>query len=146
MPVMLSDVGRAAEGRVLFWGSFIPLEAEPGKRPEEEGVQGQDPCTDRCQTNITGLVLETPEFYSFRLVSVQHVDVFPLNSPELFYLQISDEDKVMLCCLESSQTALSKNQVIQACLDELCHSAIKAICQVHCELINESEHSFNIRF
>lgn len=53
----------------------------------------------------------------------------------------------MLCCLESSQAAFSKNhEVIQACLDELCRSAIKAICQVRCELINESEHSFNIRF
>lgn len=53
----------------------------------------------------------------------------------------------MLCCLESSQAALSKShEVIQACLDELCRSAIKAICQVHYELIDDSEHSFNIRF
>ncbi|XP_030610400.1 E3 ubiquitin-protein ligase rnf213-beta [Archocentrus centrarchus] len=44
--------------------------------------------------------------------------------------QASDEDKVLLCCLNSSQAAISKSHdVIQACFNELCHSAIKAICQ-----------------
>lgn len=38
--VELSDVGRIAEGGMLSWSSFIPLEAEPEKRPDEEDFQG----------------------------------------------------------------------------------------------------------
>ncbi|XP_029311958.1 LOW QUALITY PROTEIN: E3 ubiquitin-protein ligase rnf213-beta [Cottoperca gobio] len=42
----------------------------------------------------------------------------------------SDEDKVLFCCLESSLAAIRKSDDdIQTCFDELCQSAIKAICQ-----------------
>ncbi|XP_028423038.1 E3 ubiquitin-protein ligase rnf213-beta isoform X2 [Perca flavescens] len=42
----------------------------------------------------------------------------------------SDEDKVLVCCLESSLAAIRKSgDVVQTCFDELCQSAIKAICQ-----------------
>lgn len=51
---------------------------------------------------------------------------------QLFSSQASDEDKVLVCCLESSLAAIRKsNHVVQTCFDELCQSAIKAICQVH---------------
>lgn len=36
-----SDVGCAAEGRMLPGRRFNPLEAEPDKRPEEEDFRGQ---------------------------------------------------------------------------------------------------------
>ncbi|XP_074519497.1 E3 ubiquitin-protein ligase rnf213-beta [Halichoeres trimaculatus] len=44
--------------------------------------------------------------------------------------QSSEEDKVLLCCLESSLASIRKSHdFIQSCFDELCQSAIKTICQ-----------------
>ncbi|KAM6951514.1 E3 ubiquitin-protein ligase rnf213-beta [Aplochiton taeniatus] len=41
-----------------------------------------------------------------------------------------DVDKVMVCCLESSTKAIgTSNDMIQSVFQELCHSAIKSICQ-----------------
>ncbi|XP_049419183.1 E3 ubiquitin-protein ligase rnf213-beta isoform X2 [Epinephelus fuscoguttatus] len=41
-----------------------------------------------------------------------------------------DEDKVLLCCLDSSLAAIRRSDDdVQTCFDELCHSAIKTICQ-----------------
>ncbi|XP_070707447.1 E3 ubiquitin-protein ligase rnf213-beta [Pempheris klunzingeri] len=42
----------------------------------------------------------------------------------------SEEDKVLVCCLESSLAAISESHtVVRTCFDELCQSAIKTICQ-----------------
>ncbi|KAF3854020.1 hypothetical protein F7725_014708 [Dissostichus mawsoni] len=42
----------------------------------------------------------------------------------------SEEDKVLVCCLETSMAAIRKSdEVVQTSFDELCHSAIKEICQ-----------------
>ncbi|XP_076616648.1 E3 ubiquitin-protein ligase rnf213-beta isoform X2 [Chaetodon auriga] len=42
----------------------------------------------------------------------------------------SEEDKVLVCCLESSMAAIRKSHdVVQTCFDELCQSAIETICQ-----------------
>ncbi|KAM3592519.1 uncharacterized protein V6R79_020598 [Siganus canaliculatus] len=44
--------------------------------------------------------------------------------------QVSDEDKVLLCCVETSSAAIRKShEVVQTCFNELCQSAIKTICQ-----------------
>lgn len=49
----------------------------------------------------------------------------------LFSLQASEEDRVLVCCHESSLVAIRKSHdVVQTCFDELCQSAIKTICQV----------------
>lgn len=49
----------------------------------------------------------------------------------LFSLQASEEDKVLICCLDSSMAAIRKSHdVVQNCFDELCQSAIKTVCQV----------------
>lgn len=52
---------------------------------------------------------------------------------ELFLscLQVSEEDRVLLCCLPSSLAAVERSHaVVQACFRELCRSAVGAICQV----------------
>ncbi|XP_033975098.1 E3 ubiquitin-protein ligase rnf213-beta isoform X3 [Trematomus bernacchii] len=42
----------------------------------------------------------------------------------------SEEDKVLVCCLETSMAAIRKSdEVVQTSFDELCQSAIKEICQ-----------------
>ncbi|XP_070782783.1 E3 ubiquitin-protein ligase rnf213-beta [Enoplosus armatus] len=42
----------------------------------------------------------------------------------------SEEDKVLVCCLDSSMAAIRKShEVVQTCFDQLCQSAIKTICQ-----------------
>lgn len=42
----------------------------------------------------------------------------------------SDEDKVLLCCLEPTSAAIRKSHdIAQSCFNELCQSAIKTICQ-----------------
>ncbi|XP_034715873.1 E3 ubiquitin-protein ligase rnf213-beta isoform X2 [Etheostoma cragini] len=42
----------------------------------------------------------------------------------------SEEDKVLVCCLELSLAAIRKSDdVVQTCFHELCQSAIQAICQ-----------------
>lgn len=46
-------------------------------------------------------------------------------------LQASDEDQVLLCCLQSSLSVLEKSHpVVQACFSERCGSAVASICQV----------------
>ncbi|XP_044192717.1 E3 ubiquitin-protein ligase rnf213-beta isoform X2 [Thunnus albacares] len=41
-----------------------------------------------------------------------------------------DEDKVLVCCFESSSAAIKKShEDVQTCFNELCQSAIKTICQ-----------------
>lgn len=50
-----------------------------------------------------------------------------------FVPQVSEEDQVLLCCLQSSVTVLEKSHaVVQACFSEQCRSAVTSICQV-CE-------------
>lgn len=45
----------------------------------------------------------------------------------LFPLQLSEVDRVLVCCLESSQSVIRRShRVEQRCFDELGHSAIKA--------------------
>ncbi|XP_034563927.1 E3 ubiquitin-protein ligase rnf213-beta [Notolabrus celidotus] len=42
----------------------------------------------------------------------------------------SEEDKVLLCCLESTSASIKKShEAVQSCFNELCLSAIKTICQ-----------------
>ncbi|XP_037610034.1 E3 ubiquitin-protein ligase rnf213-beta isoform X1 [Sebastes umbrosus] len=42
----------------------------------------------------------------------------------------SEEDKVLVCCLDSSSAAIRKSgDVVQTCFDEQCQSAIQMICQ-----------------
>uniref|UniRef100_UPI0037E7EAB2 E3 ubiquitin-protein ligase rnf213-beta n=1 Tax=Semicossyphus pulcher TaxID=241346 RepID=UPI0037E7EAB2 len=42
----------------------------------------------------------------------------------------SEEDKVLLCCLETSLAPIRRSHdVVQTCFDELCQSAIKTVCQ-----------------
>ncbi|KAM4524138.1 E3 ubiquitin-protein ligase rnf213-beta isoform 2-T2 [Odontesthes bonariensis] len=42
----------------------------------------------------------------------------------------TDMDKVLVCCLKSSVAALkNSHEVVQTCFHELCHSAIKTVCQ-----------------
>lgn len=49
----------------------------------------------------------------------------------LFPLQLSEVDRVLVCCLESSQSVIRRShRVEQRCFDELGHSAIRSICQV----------------
>ncbi|XP_054899206.1 E3 ubiquitin-protein ligase rnf213-beta [Poeciliopsis prolifica] len=44
--------------------------------------------------------------------------------------EVSDEDKVLICCLDSPVAALGKrHHVVQNCFNEMFHSAIKTICQ-----------------
>ncbi|XP_051795751.1 E3 ubiquitin-protein ligase rnf213-beta [Acanthochromis polyacanthus] len=44
--------------------------------------------------------------------------------------QANDEDKVLVCCLESPLAAIRKSHdAVQSCFDEMCLSAIKTICQ-----------------
>ncbi|XP_026171361.1 E3 ubiquitin-protein ligase rnf213-beta isoform X2 [Mastacembelus armatus] len=44
--------------------------------------------------------------------------------------KLSEEDRVLVCCLESTSAAIRKSHDdIQACFNELCQSAIKTICQ-----------------
>lgn len=46
-------------------------------------------------------------------------------------LQESEENKVLVCCLEPTLAAIRKSHsVLQTCFDELCQSAIKTVCQV----------------
>ncbi|KAM6896925.1 E3 ubiquitin-protein ligase rnf213-beta [Xenentodon cancila] len=41
-----------------------------------------------------------------------------------------EEDKVLVCCQESSLAAIrSSHNNVQSCFDELCYSAVKAVCQ-----------------
>ncbi|KAM4715158.1 LOW QUALITY PROTEIN: E3 ubiquitin-protein ligase rnf213-beta [Anableps anableps] len=44
--------------------------------------------------------------------------------------EVTDEDVVLVCCLDAPVAALSKSHnVVQSCFDEMLHSAIKTICQ-----------------
>ncbi|KAG8008845.1 hypothetical protein GBF38_010486 [Nibea albiflora] len=44
--------------------------------------------------------------------------------------KISEEDRVLVCCLDSTSAAIrSSHDVVQSCFDELCQAAIKTICQ-----------------
>ncbi|XP_008298790.1 E3 ubiquitin-protein ligase rnf213-beta [Stegastes partitus] len=44
--------------------------------------------------------------------------------------QAAEEDRVLVCCLESSSAAIrTGHDAVQSCFDEMCHSAIKTICQ-----------------
>ncbi|KAK9530838.1 hypothetical protein VZT92_012317 [Zoarces viviparus] len=44
--------------------------------------------------------------------------------------QASEEERVLICCLQSSSAAIRKSDaVVRTCFDELCQSAIKNICQ-----------------
>ncbi|XP_073346346.1 E3 ubiquitin-protein ligase rnf213-beta [Pagrus major] len=44
--------------------------------------------------------------------------------------EASEEDRVLLCCLESTLATIKKShEVVQTCFNELCQSAIKTICQ-----------------
>ncbi|CAK6965023.1 E3 ubiquitin-protein ligase rnf213-beta isoform X3 [Scomber scombrus] len=44
--------------------------------------------------------------------------------------KVGEEDRVLVCCLESSSAAIKKShEDIQTCLSELCQSAIKTICE-----------------
>lgn len=48
-----------------------------------------------------------------------------------FSLQTSEEDKVLVCCLDVTSAAIRKShEVVQSCFDELCQAAVKTICQV----------------
>ncbi|XP_019133291.1 E3 ubiquitin-protein ligase rnf213-beta isoform X3 [Larimichthys crocea] len=42
----------------------------------------------------------------------------------------SEEDKVLVCCLDVTSAAIRKShEVVQSCFDELCQAAVKTICQ-----------------
>ncbi|XP_028287710.1 E3 ubiquitin-protein ligase rnf213-beta isoform X2 [Parambassis ranga] len=44
--------------------------------------------------------------------------------------KVAEEDIVLVCCLELSSSAIGESHnVVQSCFKELCHSAIKEICQ-----------------
>ncbi|KAK2820122.1 hypothetical protein Q5P01_023081 [Channa striata] len=44
--------------------------------------------------------------------------------------QLHEQDKVLVCCLESTTAAISgSHEVVQSCFEELCQSAIRTICQ-----------------
>lgn len=46
-------------------------------------------------------------------------------------LQASEEDQVLLYCLQPRQAAIKKSHaVVQTCFSELCLSAVSTICQV----------------
>ncbi|CAJ1081416.1 E3 ubiquitin-protein ligase rnf213-beta [Xyrichtys novacula] len=44
--------------------------------------------------------------------------------------KVSEEDRVLLCCLESTLESIRKSHdAVQSCFSELCQSAIKTVCQ-----------------
>ncbi|XP_015244846.1 PREDICTED: E3 ubiquitin-protein ligase RNF213 [Cyprinodon variegatus] len=44
--------------------------------------------------------------------------------------EVTEEEKVLVCCLDSSRDALSRSHsVVQNCFDEMFHSAIRTVCE-----------------
>lgn len=46
-------------------------------------------------------------------------------------LQLPEEDRVLVCCLESPSAAIRRShEAVQTCFHDLCQAAIRSICQV----------------